>query len=240
MALRDAEYALLRDHFGAVRPGNRFAFLRRHLIDALILAAARAQRAETMRHAPDAVLVGDQHVIALPGETVRPVEILDMPVDPHRMAAAVVAQQCQITGALFGDQNIAVRQHQQTPRVDQAGRERRCREAGRHLRRLPGIWHDQHPVGDDRSCLRRRQIGRIDAEPPAQLVFFQKILLQVVLLRVILDARLRARDACCGPNDASANAPMVSAAQAIGTDRTKADRKCLIVSEAFCRIAPRD
>jgi hypothetical protein len=35
-----------------------------------------------MRHGPDAVLVGDQHMIALPGEAVRPVEILDMPVDP--------------------------------------------------------------------------------------------------------------------------------------------------------------
>jgi hypothetical protein len=30
---------------------------------------------------------------------------------------------------------------------------------------------------DDRSCLRRRQAGRIDAEPPADLVFGKKILL---------------------------------------------------------------
>jgi len=104
MALRNAEHALLRDHFRAVCPGNRFAFLRRHLIDALILAAAGAQRAKNVRHAPDAVLVGDQHMIALPGETVRPVEILDMPVDPHRMAAAVVAQPRQIAGTLLGDQ----------------------------------------------------------------------------------------------------------------------------------------
>ena len=45
------------------------------------------------------------------------------------------------------------------------------------------------PIGDDRSRLRRRQIDRVDAEAPADLVFFQKILLQVVLLLVILDAR---------------------------------------------------
>jgi hypothetical protein len=54
---------------------------------------------------------------------------------------------------------------------------------------LPGILHNQHPVGDDRPCLRRRQIGRVDTETPAQLVLFQKILLQVVLLLVTLDAR---------------------------------------------------
>ena len=112
-----------------------------------------------------------------------------MPVDPHGVTAAVVAQQRQVTGALLGNQNIAVRQHQQTPRVDQAGRERCCREARRHLWGLPGILHNQHPVGDDRPCLRRWQIGRVDTETPAQLVLFQKILLQVVLLLVILDAR---------------------------------------------------
>ena len=195
MALRDAEHALLRDHLGAVRPGNRLPLLRRHLIDALILAAARAQCAENVRHAPDAVLVGDKHVIALPGEAIGPVEILDVPVDPRRMAAAVVPQQRQVTDALLGDQNIAVRQHQQTPRVDQAGRERRRREARRHLRRLPAIRDNQRPIGDDRSRLRCRQIGRVNTDAPAQLVLFQKILLQVVLLRVILDACLRARDA---------------------------------------------
>ena len=111
------------------------------------------------------------------------------------MAAAVVAQQRQIAGTLLGDQNVTVRQHQQTPRIDKAGRERRRREARRHLRGLPAIRDNQWPIGDDQSRLRRRQIRRVDADAPAQLVFFQKILLQVLLLRVILDARLRARDA---------------------------------------------
>ena len=195
MALHNAEHALLAEHLGAVRPGNRLALLGRHLIDAQCFAAARAQRAENVRHAPDAVLVGDQHVIALPGQTVRPVEILDMPVDPHRMAAAVVAQQREIAGALFRDQNVAIRQHQQTSRVDEAGRERRCREAGRHLRGLSGVSDNERPVAHDRSCLRRRQSGRIDAEPPADLVFGKKILLQRVMLRVVLNAGLRARQA---------------------------------------------
>src|SRR5262249_4146203 len=115
------------------------------------------------------------------------------------VAAAVIAQQRQIAGALLGDQNVAVRQHQQTPRVDEAGRERRRREARRHLRRLLAIRDNQRPIGDDRSGLRRRQIGRIDAEAPPQLVFFLKILLQIVVLGVLLgvlgDRRLRARDA---------------------------------------------
>ena len=195
MALHSAEPALLAEHLGAVCPGNRLALLGRHLIDAQCFAAARAQRAENVRHAPDAVLVGDQHVIALPGQTVRPVEILDMPVDPHRMAAAVVAQQREIAGALFRDQNVAIRQHQQTSRVDEAGRERRCREAGRQLRGLSGVSDNERPVTHDRSRLRRRQTGWIDAEPPADLVFGKKILLQRVMLRVVLDAGLRARQA---------------------------------------------
>ena len=118
-----------------------------------------------------------------------------MPVDPHRMAAAVVAQQREIAGALFRDQNVAIRQHQQTSRVDEAGRERRCREAGRHLRGLSGVSDNERPVAHDRSCLRRRQSGRIDAEPPADLVFGKKILLQRVMLRVLLNAGLRARQA---------------------------------------------
>ena len=189
MALRNAEHALLRDHFRAVCPGNRFAFLRRHLIDALILAAAGAQRAKNVRHAPDAVLVGDQHVIALPGQPVRPVEIFDMPVDPHRVSAAVIAQQRQIAGTLFGDQNIAVRQHQETPRIGEAGCERRRREACRHLRRLPAVGNDQRPIGDDRPGLRRRQIGRIDADAPAQFMLVGKVLLQRIRARVIVGAR---------------------------------------------------
>jgi len=35
-----------------------------------------------MRHLPDAVLVGDEKVVALPGEPVGPIEVLDMAVDP--------------------------------------------------------------------------------------------------------------------------------------------------------------
>ena len=119
-----------------------------------------------------------------------------MPVDPHRVAAAIVAQQREIAGALFRDQNVTIRQHQQTSRVDEAGRERRCREARRHLRGLPGVRDDECPIADDRSCLWRRQIGRIDTEPLAQFVFLLKILLQVIFHLVIADARcLCARDA---------------------------------------------
>ena len=73
------------------------------------------------------------------GMLLNPLEILDMPVDPHRMAAAVVAQQCQITGALFGDQNIAVRQHQQPARVPQAAGESLHPRAGRAHRRSGSV-----------------------------------------------------------------------------------------------------
>ena len=161
-----------------------------------------------------------------------------MPVDPHRMAAAVVPQQRQVAGALLGDQNVAVRQHQQTPRVHKAGRERRRREAGRHLWACPayGTFSTRlvtiGPVfGAGRSA------GSIRKRRPSSCSF-RKFCFRSSCFwsswTLVVSARATPR---CGSNDASANAPTVSAAHAIGTDRTKAARKCLIVSEAFCRIA---
>ena len=87
-------------------------------------AGAGTQRAEPMRHLPDAVLVGDQHVVVPPGEAVGPVEVLDVALDPLGLAVAVlVAQQGEIAGALLGHQHVAVRQHQQAARMLQPGGE---------------------------------------------------------------------------------------------------------------------
>ena len=104
MTLDDAEYAFLGDHLGAIGSGDRPSLLRRHLINALRLAAPRAESAENVRHAPDAVLVGYQDVTVPPGEAVGSVKILDVAFDPLRASAAVIAQQRQIAGVLFGDQ----------------------------------------------------------------------------------------------------------------------------------------
>jgi len=43
-----------------------------------------------MRHAPDAVLVGDKNTVVLPGETIRFVQVLDVTVNPDSFACAVI------------------------------------------------------------------------------------------------------------------------------------------------------
>ena len=98
-------------------------------------------------------------------------------------------------GSAFRRASVLLHLVWQTSRVDEAGRERRCREAGRHLRGLSGVSDNERPIADDRSCLRRRQTGRIDAELQADLVFGKKIMLQRIMLRIVLDAGLRARQA---------------------------------------------
>jgi hypothetical protein len=97
------------NHLRAIGARYRLALLRRHLVHALILGATCAQCADLMRHLPDAVLVGDQHVVIAPGEAIRFVEVLDVPLDPRRMAAAIDAtQQRQITCALLGHQYVPI------------------------------------------------------------------------------------------------------------------------------------
>src|SRR5437660_12064253 len=101
VALDDAEHALLGDHLGAVGAGSRLAGFRRHLIDALLLGPACAKRAERVRHAPDAVLVRHQDVVAPPGEAIGPVEVLDVAIDPSGAPLAFVAQEREVARTLL-------------------------------------------------------------------------------------------------------------------------------------------
>ena len=113
MALRNAEHALLGDQLGAVGAGHRLALVGRQLVGSLRRGGPTgAQRADDVRHPPDAVLVGDQQIIVLPGEAVRPVQILDMAADPLGAPLAVITQQGQVAPALLGNQHIAVGQDQ--------------------------------------------------------------------------------------------------------------------------------
>ena len=67
MTLDDAEDAFLGQHLGAIGAArHRLALIGRHLVGALRRhRAAGAQGADDVRHAPDAVLVGDQDLVAL-------------------------------------------------------------------------------------------------------------------------------------------------------------------------------
>ena len=179
MALRDAEHSLLGDQLRAVGAGHRLALVGWQLVGALRRGRPTgAQRADDVRHPPDAVLVGDQQIIVLPGEAVRPVQILHMAVDPLGVPLAVITQQGQVAPALLGNQHIAVGQDQQAPRVDKASGKGGRGETRRYLQGLTVERDRQHPVGDDRAGFRRRQFRRVDAILLADLVLGLEVLRQ--------------------------------------------------------------
>jgi hypothetical protein len=64
--------------------------------------------------------------------------------------------------------------------MDEARHKRSRGEAGRHLRDLSAVRHDQRPTGDDRPDLRRRQIGRVDVETAADLLLHHEVLRRVI------------------------------------------------------------
>ena len=82
MTRDDAEHTLFGDHLGTVSTGNRFPLVWRNLVDSLLGASTGAQCPGDVRHAPDAILVGDKEIVALPGEAIGLVEILDVAIDP--------------------------------------------------------------------------------------------------------------------------------------------------------------
>src|SRR5262249_59561478 len=83
----DAKYALFGQHLRAIGARHRFALVWRHLVGALRRhRPAGAQRADDMRHPPDAVLVGHQDFVAPECQAIRPVEVLDVAIDPDGMA----------------------------------------------------------------------------------------------------------------------------------------------------------
>ena len=140
--------------------------------------AARTVRPDHVRHLPDAILIGDQQVVILPGDPVRLVEILDVAVDPFHMALAIVTQQGDVAGTLLNHQHIAVREHEQPARICQP-RDVWCGDKTLgHLECLATVRNDQRPAGGDGTGLRRRQVSRIEVEPPANLVLSGEIPLE--------------------------------------------------------------
>ena len=175
VALDDAEDALLRDHVLAHHVRRRHALVRRHVGGALLGVAARAQGAHPVRHAPDPVLVDDEHIGVAPGETVGSVEAFRVALDPVGLAVAVlVAQQGEIAGPLLGDDDVAVGQDEKPPGIRQSGREGRRGKALGHAQRLAGIGNGERSAGDDRAGVRRRQVFRLDREVTADLLVGQR------------------------------------------------------------------
>ena len=130
------------------------------------------------RHAPDPVLVGDEQRAVPPGQPVGPIEAPGIALARGGPPAAVVAQQQHLAFALRCHQHVAVRQHEQTARVPNAGRERCRRETRRHIQPLPRIRNGPGPVADRALQVGRRQRGRVDAEPAPDLVLGREIAAQ--------------------------------------------------------------
>src|SRR5262245_21697989 len=103
MTLDDAEDAHLGNHLGSVSALNRLAFLGRHLLDALLLTAARAQSTDDVGHLPDAILIRDKHVALSPRQSIRPVQIFDVAIDPLCLSFSIGSKQSEIPSALFRD-----------------------------------------------------------------------------------------------------------------------------------------
>src|SRR5437016_622600 len=120
-------------------------------------------------------------MVVAPREAIRAIEILDVAIDPLRLAITLVAQERQIAGALLGDEHVPVWQHEEAAWIGEPGGEERCLEASGHLRRLPFRGQRERAVGYDRRRFRRRQLGGVEAEAPPDLMLGDKILLERVL-----------------------------------------------------------
>ena len=147
---RHAEDAFLGEELGPIGAGRGLAVLRRHLLGPLRgRGTPRAHGTERMRHAPDRILVGHQHMVVAPCEAIRAMEIFDMARDPRRRAVALVAQEREVAGALLGDEHVPVRQHEEAARMGEPSGEERRLEARGHLRHVPFSGQRERAVGHD-------------------------------------------------------------------------------------------
>ena len=83
----DAKHAPLSDQFLAIRGRHRLARFRRHVRDLWLIGAAAAHCAADMRHAPDTLLIGNEHKAVPVGEAVRCLEVVSIALDEIRLAA---------------------------------------------------------------------------------------------------------------------------------------------------------
>ena len=193
----DAEHALLGQHLFADDGRGGLALLGRHVRDLGVAGArARTHGAETMRHLPDAVLVGDQNLAVAPGQAIGAVQSFDVAIDPVRLAVAVVvAKQRDVADLLLGHEHVAVRQHQEPPRMLKPGGEGGRGEAFRHARHLAGVGQRHRAARRDRAGLRRRQVLGLDGDAPADLLVGQR--------RRIVGARPWMAQGCSAPTSAA-------------------------------------
>ena len=103
-----------------------------------------------MRHAPDALLICNEHKAVSVGEAIRGLEVVSIALDVVRPAITIlVPQQRQISGLLLSNNDIVIGKNKQSARMLQACDKWRGGEAIHHPRRLSCIWDDQRSACRD-------------------------------------------------------------------------------------------
>src|ERR1700758_557715 len=124
-----------------------------------------------MRHAPDALLICNQHKAVPVSEAIRRFEVVSVAFDVVRLAIAIlVPQQCQMSRLLLRNNDIVVGKNQQSTRMLEANDKWCCGKALHHARRLPRIWDHQGSAGRDWTTFWRRQVFRLYEKASTQLL----------------------------------------------------------------------
>jgi hypothetical protein len=171
VARNSAKHTSLRDQFLAIRRQHRLALFRRHIRDLWLIGTTATDCAAYMRYAPDAVLICNEHKAFPVGQAIRGLEVVSIALDVVGLAVTIlVAQQRQVPGPLFRNNDIVIGKNEQSARMLQARDKWRGREALHHAWRLSCIWYDQRSACRDFPAFGRRQIFRLDEKASAQLL----------------------------------------------------------------------
>ena len=89
----DAKHASLSDQFLAIRRRHGLALFRRHIRDLWLIWATATDCAAYMRHAPDALLICNEHKAIPVGETIRCLEVVSIALNEVSFAIAILVSQ---------------------------------------------------------------------------------------------------------------------------------------------------
>src|SRR5262245_42094914 len=124
-----------------------------------------------MRHAPDALLICNEHKAVPVREAVRCFEIISIALNEVRLAVTIlVPQQRQISSSLFCNYDIVIGKNEQSAGVLQPRDKRRGCEALDHPWRLSCVWYEQRSTCRNWIAFWRRQLFRLNDKASAQLL----------------------------------------------------------------------
>jgi hypothetical protein len=130
----------LRSQFLTIRRRYGLALFRRHIRNLWLIGTTATDCAAYMRHAPDALLICNEHKAVPVRETIRCLEVVSIALDEVRLAITIlIPQQRQMPGPLFRNNDIVIGQNEQSARMLQARDKWRGGKALHHARRLPCI-----------------------------------------------------------------------------------------------------